>query len=193
MVAAAQADVVIAPGYGAGVVDALVAKRKNTRLLEAPRARCRTRATSARHRRAARAGRRTTSLRRGRLDGSSPSASRRTAELDDAELAFRICGYVKSNSIVLVRDGVAWGIGAGPAEPGRGRADRGAEGGRPGQGRRVRQRRLLSVPRRHRGRRRSRRGGHRATRRLGAGRGEHRQGRRARRRHGLHRRTHFLH
>ena len=35
------------------------------------------------------------------------------SELDDAELAFRICGYVKSNSIVLVRDGVAWGIGAG--------------------------------------------------------------------------------
>ena len=28
------------------------------------------------------------------------------AELDDAELAFRICGYVKSNSIVLVR--TAW-------------------------------------------------------------------------------------
>jgi phosphoribosylaminoimidazolecarboxamide formyltransferase/IMP cyclohydrolase len=34
-------------------------------------------------------------------------------ELDDAEVAFRICGYVKSNSIVLVKDGVAWGIGAG--------------------------------------------------------------------------------
>src|SRR5262249_62161864 len=36
MVAAAQADVVIAPGYERGVVDALVGKRKNTRLLEAP-------------------------------------------------------------------------------------------------------------------------------------------------------------
>ncbi|MEY2567187.1 MAG: phosphoribosylaminoimidazolecarboxamide formyltransferase / cyclohydrolase, partial [Actinomycetota bacterium] len=35
MVAAAQADVVIAPGYGDGVVERLVAKRRNTRLLEA--------------------------------------------------------------------------------------------------------------------------------------------------------------
>ena len=36
MIAAAQADVVIAPGYADGVVDALRGKRKNTRLLEAP-------------------------------------------------------------------------------------------------------------------------------------------------------------
>src|SRR5699024_6282479 len=35
MVAAAQADLVIAPGYGPGVLEALRAKRKNTRLLEA--------------------------------------------------------------------------------------------------------------------------------------------------------------
>ena len=35
MVAAAQADVVIAPGYAPGAVEALAAKRKNTRLLEA--------------------------------------------------------------------------------------------------------------------------------------------------------------
>ncbi|MCB1260096.1 MAG: bifunctional phosphoribosylaminoimidazolecarboxamide formyltransferase/IMP cyclohydrolase PurH, partial [Acidimicrobiales bacterium] len=28
-------------------------------------------------------------------------------------LAWRVCGHVKSNAIVLVRDGVAWGIGAG--------------------------------------------------------------------------------
>ena len=34
-------------------------------------------------------------------------------EWTDAELAFRLCGWVKSNSIVLVKDGVAWGIGAG--------------------------------------------------------------------------------
>ena len=35
------------------------------------------------------------------------------AELADAALAFRICAAVTSNSIVLVKDGVAWGIGAG--------------------------------------------------------------------------------
>jgi phosphoribosylaminoimidazolecarboxamide formyltransferase/IMP cyclohydrolase len=35
------------------------------------------------------------------------------AEWADAELAWRICGHVKSNAIVLAKDGVAWGIGAG--------------------------------------------------------------------------------
>ncbi len=36
MVAGPQADVVVAPGYEPGTLDALVQKRKNTRLLEAP-------------------------------------------------------------------------------------------------------------------------------------------------------------
>ena len=35
------------------------------------------------------------------------------AEWADAELAWRLVGWVKSNSIVLVKDGTAWGIGAG--------------------------------------------------------------------------------
>ena len=112
MVAAAQADVVIAPGYAPGVVDQLIGKRKNTRLLEAPPP-----VPDRRHQRAITGG----------LLLQDPhhfAAARSTwrvvterepteTELDDAELAFRICGYVKSNSIVLVRDGVAWGIGAG--------------------------------------------------------------------------------
>ena len=34
-------------------------------------------------------------------------------ELSDAALAWRVCSYVSSNSIVLAKDGVAWGIGAG--------------------------------------------------------------------------------
>ena len=58
------------------------------------------------------------------------------AELADAALAFRICAWVKSNCIVLVKDGVAWGIGAGQqnrveagqiaAEKAAGRAEGGA-------------------------------------------------------------------
>ncbi len=36
MVAGPQADVIVAPAYGPGTLDALVQKRKNTRLLEAP-------------------------------------------------------------------------------------------------------------------------------------------------------------
>ena len=35
------------------------------------------------------------------------------AQWRDAELAWRICGHVKSNAIVLVKDGQAVGIGAG--------------------------------------------------------------------------------
>ncbi|MGI8664379.1 MAG: bifunctional phosphoribosylaminoimidazolecarboxamide formyltransferase/IMP cyclohydrolase [Acidimicrobiales bacterium] len=112
MVAAAQADVVVAPGYAPGVLDALIAKRKNTRLLEAQAP-----DPDARHIRPITGG----------LLAQDPHhfAAQRSgwkvvthrvpteAELDDAELAFRICGYVKSNSIVLVKGGVAWGIGAG--------------------------------------------------------------------------------
>ncbi|HEX6567762.1 MAG TPA: bifunctional phosphoribosylaminoimidazolecarboxamide formyltransferase/IMP cyclohydrolase PurH, partial [Acidimicrobiales bacterium] len=35
------------------------------------------------------------------------------AEMDDADLAWRVCGWVKSNAIVLAKDATAWGIGAG--------------------------------------------------------------------------------
>jgi phosphoribosylaminoimidazolecarboxamide formyltransferase/IMP cyclohydrolase len=112
MIAAAQADVVIAPGYAEGVVDALRAKRKNTRLLEAPLPQ-------------------PASFDLRQINGGflvqEPhhfAATRddwrvvtKVAPTDDqwrdAELAWRICGHVKSNSIVLVKDGAAWGIGAG--------------------------------------------------------------------------------
>jgi phosphoribosylaminoimidazolecarboxamide formyltransferase/IMP cyclohydrolase len=112
MVAAAQADVVISPGYAPGVVDKLIAKRKNTRLLEAPPP-----VPDRRHQRAITGG----LLLQDPHHFAAPRSTWKVVtdrqptetELDDAELAFRICGYVKSNSIVLVRDGVAWGIGAG--------------------------------------------------------------------------------
>ena len=112
MVAAAQADVVIAPGYAEGVVDALAKKRKNTRLLTARRPV-------------------PDALQLRQLTGSwlvqdahHFAALRDTwrvvtsrvptdAEWADAELAWRLVGWVKSNSIVLVKDGTAWGIGAG--------------------------------------------------------------------------------
>ena len=112
MVAAAQADVVIAPGYAPGVVDKLIAKRKNTRLLEAPAP-----VSDRRHQRPVTGG---LLLQEPHHFAAARDSWRVVterqpveSELDDAELAFRICGYVKSNSIVLVRDGVAWGIGAG--------------------------------------------------------------------------------
>jgi len=112
MVAAAQADVVIAPAYGTGVLEALTGKRKNTRLLTAtppvPDALQMRQLTGswlvqdAHHFAATRAEWRVVTTR-------VPTA----AEWTDAELAWRLVGWVKSNSIVLVKDGVAWGIGAG--------------------------------------------------------------------------------
>jgi phosphoribosylaminoimidazolecarboxamide formyltransferase/IMP cyclohydrolase len=112
MVAAAQADVVIAPGYADGVVDALAAKRKNTRLLTAtppdPDALQLRQLTGSwlvqdgHHFAATRADWRVVTKR-------EPTE----AEWADAELAWRLVGWVKSNSIVLVKDGTAWGIGAG--------------------------------------------------------------------------------
>ncbi len=112
MVAAAQADVVIAPGYGPGVIEALAKKRKNTRLLTAqpptPDSHQIRQLTGswlvqdAHHFAAPRADWRVVTKRQ-------PT----DAEWVDAELAWRLVGWVKSNSIVLVKDGVAWGIGAG--------------------------------------------------------------------------------
>jgi phosphoribosylaminoimidazolecarboxamide formyltransferase/IMP cyclohydrolase len=112
MVAAAQADVVIAPGYSDGVIDALTKKRKNTRLLTAvpptPDEHQIRQLTGswlvqdAHHFAATRADWRVVTKR-------EPTE----AEWADAELAWRLVGWVKSNSIVLVKDGVAWGIGAG--------------------------------------------------------------------------------
>ena len=112
MVAAAQADVVIAPGYGPGVVDALRKRRRNTRVLEASAP-----------------GEVALQLRQ-LSDGYLLQDAHRfvttrddwrvvtkatptESQWRDAELAWRICGHVKSNAIVLVKDGQAVGIGAG--------------------------------------------------------------------------------
>ncbi len=112
MVAAAQADVVIAPAYGSGTIERLIAKRKNTRLLEAPAP-----APDTRHLRPITGGllvQEAHHFAAGRdqwrvVTRRQPSQ----AEWRDAELSWRICGWVRSNAIVLVKDGQAVGIGAG--------------------------------------------------------------------------------
>ena len=183
-----QADLVIAPGYADGAIEALRKKRKNTRVLSAPPPtieKLQLRQINggflvqdAHHFAADRADWRVVTTRQ-------PTE----AEWADAELALRICGWVKSNSIVLVKDGVAWGIGAGQQNRVEAGQIAAAKAAGRAAGRRVRERRVLPVPRRHRGGggRRCRRG--HPARRLGGRREEHRQGRRARRRHGVHRRT----
>ncbi|MDA8279470.1 MAG: bifunctional phosphoribosylaminoimidazolecarboxamide formyltransferase/IMP cyclohydrolase [Actinomycetota bacterium] len=112
MVAAAQADVVIAPGYGDGVVDALRARRKNTRVLQAPPP-----DLERRHLRQIGGGFLVQDAHRfdaGRDQWRVVTTATPTEEQwRDAELAWRICGHVKSNAIVLVRGEQAVGIGAG--------------------------------------------------------------------------------
>jgi phosphoribosylaminoimidazolecarboxamide formyltransferase/IMP cyclohydrolase len=113
MEAAAQADVVIAPGYADGVIERLISKRKNTRLLTA------TPPVPA------------TGLELRQIGGgylvqdahhfaSTPDTWQVVTqrqptdqEMADAAFAWRICGHVTSNAIVFAKDGVAWGIGAG--------------------------------------------------------------------------------
>ena len=112
MVAAAQADVVIAPGYAPGAIDALRAKRKNTRIIEAVAP-----VADRWHVRPVTGGFLVQEPHRfvaGRAEWSVVTERQPTgAEWADAELAWRVCGWVRSNAIVLVKDGVAWGIGAG--------------------------------------------------------------------------------
>lgn len=116
MVAAAQADVVIAPGYADGVIERLEARRANTRLLEAP---------------ADVAGEPAWELRSlGSDDDFLVQSPRRLqadpahwqvvtarkptdAELADAVFAWRVCAHTNSNAVVLAHHGTAWGIGAG--------------------------------------------------------------------------------
>jgi phosphoribosylaminoimidazolecarboxamide formyltransferase / IMP cyclohydrolase len=112
MVAGPQADVVIAPGYSDGAIEALKNKRKNTRLLSAPAPEPATidvRQISGgfllqtpHHFAATRNGWRV-------VTKAAPTQE----QWLDLELAWRICGHVKSNAIVLVKDRQAVGIGAG--------------------------------------------------------------------------------
>jgi phosphoribosylaminoimidazolecarboxamide formyltransferase/IMP cyclohydrolase len=112
MVAGPQADLIMAPGWEPGTIDALIAKRKNTRLLTAGAPEAQSLdlrqisggflVQDAHHFAAARDDWRVVTKR-------APTDT----EWRDAELAWRVCGHVKSNAIVLVKDGQAVGIGAG--------------------------------------------------------------------------------
>ena len=194
MVAAAQADVVIAPGYSEGVIERLAARRANTRLLES----------------AAGISADVQPWELRSLGGSGDDFLVQTphrfdadpadwrvvtarvptgAERADAVFAWRVCAHTSSNAVVLARDGTAWGIGAGQqnrVEAGKLAA---AQGRWPGSGRRLRQRRLLPVPRRHPRRRRRRCRGSGPARRLDPRRRGDRGRRRAQHGHGLHRRA----
>ena len=116
MVAAAQADVVIAPGFADGVIERLATRRANTRLPEAPEGRIdeptwvlRTLGGAGeflvqtpRQLESDPAGWQVVTVRQ-------PSDAVRA----DALFAWRVCAHTSSNAVVLARDETAWGIGAG--------------------------------------------------------------------------------
>jgi phosphoribosylaminoimidazolecarboxamide formyltransferase/IMP cyclohydrolase len=107
-----QADVIIAPSYEGDAIERLITRRRATRLLQADPPTSAARdyrqiaggflVQEAHHFAATRADWRVVTERQ-------PTEQ----EWRDAELAWRIGGHVKSNSIVLVADGQAVGIGAG--------------------------------------------------------------------------------
>ena len=112
MVAGPQADLVIAPGYEDGTIEALRKKRKNTRLLEA--AAPEPTGLDFRQISGGFLVQTCAHFAAGRDDWRVVTKRAPTeTEWRDAELAWRIVGHVKSNAIVLVKDGQAVGIGAG--------------------------------------------------------------------------------
>jgi len=112
MIANPKADVLVAPGYSPGALDRFAAKRKNMRVLEAPAPADRAlqlRQVSGgflvqeNYRFAAR-----------REDWRVATAVVPSeSQWRDLELAWRLCGHVRSNAIVLVAAGMAVGVGAG--------------------------------------------------------------------------------
>ena len=117
MVAAAQADVVIAPGYADGVIERLAARRANTRLLEASEGLLDDAAWELRSLGGSGDDFLVQTPRRLESDPAGwqvVTARKPTdAEMADAVFAWRVCAHTSSNAVVLARDRTAWGIGAG--------------------------------------------------------------------------------
>ncbi len=112
MAANPKADVIVAPGYSLGALQRFGAKRKNMRVLEAPAPEAETL-----HLRQVTGGFLVQDNYRfatGRDDWRvATKAAPTDGQWRDLELAWRVCGHVRSNAIVLVAGGMAVGVGAG--------------------------------------------------------------------------------
>ena len=106
------ADVIVAPSFGPGAVEALVARRKATRLLEAPPHRA-----SPLQLRSLGGGflvQDADHLSTTRSDWQVPTKVAPTDDQwRDIELAWRVCARTSSNAIVVASSGQALGVGAG--------------------------------------------------------------------------------
>jgi phosphoribosylaminoimidazolecarboxamide formyltransferase / IMP cyclohydrolase len=107
-----QADVVVAPGYEPGAVGVLQARRRNTRVLEAPPP-----DRPALSYRQVGGGFLVQEVDRFVARREDWTVATRTAptaaQWDDLELAWQVCAYTTSNAVVLAAGGQAVGVGAG--------------------------------------------------------------------------------
>lgn len=107
-----KADVIIAPGFQAGVVDFLSSKRKNTRLIKADLPEVQSRSVRS-------VGSAFLIQEPDRFDVGMDSwrvvskAKPTDNQLLDLDLAWKVCAKTSSNAIVIVKDLQAIGIGAG--------------------------------------------------------------------------------
>ncbi len=107
-----QADVIVAPAWEPAAVEVMVAKRKATRLLEAPPYRAA--AVEVRTLGDGFLVQESDRFSAGRDTWSVPTKVVPTDEQwRDVELAWRVCARTSSNAIVVVNDGQALGVGAG--------------------------------------------------------------------------------
>ncbi len=107
-----KADVVVAPGYSPGALERFGAKRKNMRVLAAPAP-----VGEALHLRQVSGGFLVQENYRFAAQRDDWRVVTKVAPTEpqwlDLELAWRVCGHVRSNGIVLVAGGMTVGVGAG--------------------------------------------------------------------------------
>ena len=108
-----QADVIVAPSFDPDALEALMARRKATRLLEAPPPQPPARSSCAAWAAGFSSRTPTTWPRPVRTGRCRPRWRPPTSQWRDIELAWRVCARTSSNAIVVAADGQALGVGAG--------------------------------------------------------------------------------
>ena len=112
LVANPKADVLIAPSFDDDALELITTKKKNLRVLSAP-------SPDGERLHLRQIGGGFLVQDPDRFDSAPETwqvvtkAAPTAEQMADLVLAWHVCGHTRSNAIVLVKDGVAWGIGAG--------------------------------------------------------------------------------